>query len=233
MITLEEHRRKGVFISKALVPDVALVDPEPLTTAPPIHALASGLDALTHAFEALVSNARSDLTDALALHAVPLIARGLPAMHSAPTDVPTLTCLMKGSLAAGLAFSNASLGAAHALAHAVGGITDGSHGLLCGMLLEPVAAFNYQAEPERHDQFARALGVDVDGLPPGRRKEGLRSGLRALRETVGLEGSLRDLGVRPADVPDLAARAARDPCLVTNPRPAGRRDLEVILEEAL
>ncbi|MGC4117655.1 MAG: iron-containing alcohol dehydrogenase [Myxococcales bacterium] len=227
-----QHTKVAV-ISKAVVPDIALVDPLTLTTLEPRLTAATGMDALVHAIEAYASNAHSPMTDLHALQAIRLLwPHLLPSMQH-PLDVDLRSKVMLGSLEAGLAFSNASLGAVHALAHSLGGLLDLPHGECNALLLEPVLRFNYASAPERYDEVGDAMGLDVRGLRTKEKKAALLAALQGLRTQLGLDASLGTWGVHRTDVPELAEHAAHDPCAVTNPRRVGRRDLEVLYEEAL
>jgi alcohol dehydrogenase class IV len=140
---------------------------------------------------------------------------------------------MVASLEAGLAFSNASLGANHALAHAVGGLVDNPHGEANAMLLDQVIAFNYAACPGRYDQIAVDLGVDLPGSRAEARRDALVSEIRRFKRMAGLDLRLRDRGVRESDLPRLARAALSDPCMATNPRRLAIEDVTSIYEEAL
>ena len=226
-------RTKRAIISKSVVPDISLVDPETLTTMDPFLTACTGMDALVHAVEAFVSNAHSPLTDVHALEAIRLIYPNLAASVRAPTDVALRTPVMLGSLEAGLAFSNASLGAVHAMAHSVGGYLDLPHGECNALLLRHVAAFNYRSASERYEQVGLAMGLDLRGMSGSRKRAAILLALDALRAELGVTGTLASRGVSGSDVSALAEHALRDACLVTNPRSANRRDLEVLYEEAL
>lgn len=226
LFTDREERSKFAVVSKAIVPDVALVDAETTGTLPRDVIAFSAMDALTHAIEAFVSNASSPLTDAHAAAAVQRIGGALPAVLRDPSDPEPRARLMVASLEAGLAFSNASLGATHAMAHAVGGLVDNAHGEANAMLLEHVVAFNYGACPERYDEVALRLGVDLHGLRESERRDALLSAIRRLRAQAGLDLRLRDRGVTASDIHGLARAALRDPCIVTNPRRTALRDVE-------
>ena len=118
------EKRKIAILSKSVVPDVALVDPEPTTTMGAYLTACTGMDAMVHALEALVSNAGSDLTDLHAREAIRRLHTYLPQAIAHPQDIAIRQQVMFGSLSAGLAFSNASLGAVHAMAHSIGGMFD-------------------------------------------------------------------------------------------------------------
>lgn len=228
-----EERRKFAIISRKLVPDVSLIDFETLATAAPFLRACTGMDALTHAVEALVSNAGSPLTDLHALEATRLVAAYLEQAVHMPDDTAAQEGMMRASLHAGLAFSNASLGAVHALAHSLGGFLDLPHGLCNAILLPQVVAFNYASAARAYDAFAENLGLELLGLSPSERLAALTRRLRDLQAALGIPPDLASQGVRTGDVKHLAAKAMRDPCLVTNPRPPTQDDLEAIYESAL
>ena len=228
-----ERKVKFAIISKAVVPDVSLIDPETTLTMDPFLSACTGLDTLVHAFESFVSNARSPLTDHHALRAISLVNQNLPRVMEDPSDPEPRKGMMLACLEAGLAFSNASLGAVHAMAHSLGGYLDLPHGQCNAMLLEHVVAFNYEPAADLYEQICPIMDVDTRGMRAEDRKRALVSSIRRLRKHLGVGQKLSELGVRSSDIPMLAEFAVKDPCLVTNPREAGRRDLEVVYEEAL
>jgi alcohol dehydrogenase class IV len=138
--------------------------------------------------------------------------------------------MMLSSLYAGLAFSNASLGATHAMAHSLGGLLDLTHGESNAVLLEYVIDFNYESASERYRHIGLAMGLD---LKSGEEKETILSAVRRLRMDVGFNQTLGQMGIKRSDIPELAEKAMRDACMVTNPRRPVIRDIEVIYEESL
>jgi len=227
IINDEMQKRKIAIISKALVPDISLLDPLPLLTLPQELTVACGMDVLSHAVEAYVSNASSPVTDLHARKAIDLIVHSLPSAVERPDDPGIRYGTMIASLHAGLAFSNASLGAVHAMAHALGGYLDLSHGMANALLLESVVAFNYSAASARYDDIGRIMQV-----PEGGGKEALVSRLRAFRCSLGIAGTIADAGCGFSDIPSLAVRAMADPCLATNPKEMTLEDIETIYEAA-
>ena len=140
---------------------------------------------------------------------------------------------MLGSLLAGLAFSNASLGAVHAMAHSLGGFSDLPHGECNALLLEAVIDFNYEVCPGRFQAIAEAMNVDCSTHDEGHTNQKLLSALQTLRMELGITERLGDLGVRKDQIPDLAQAAMKDPCLATNPRKPSLSDLEALYEKTL
>ncbi len=233
IITDTARMLKIAIVSKTVVPDVSLIDPETTTTMQAELTAATGMDALAHAVEAYVSNASSPITDLHALAAIPLLVQNLlPAIEN-PRHRVYRNNMMLGSLLAGLAFSNASLGLAHAMAHSLGGLLEQPHGMCNALLLSHVVGFNYPAVPERYDNIARAMGLDLDGLEAEDRKETLLKHIRQLREGAGIRTNSGELGVAPKDIAQLSINAFNDPCLVTNPRQANIHDIETLYEKAL
>lgn len=233
IISNPRERVKIAIISKAVVPDVSLVDPETLASMDPYLTACTGLDAMTHGIEAFVSIAHSPMTDLHALEAIRLINEHLQGAVEGFADLQSRSQVMLGSLHAGLAFSNAILGANHAMAHSLGGYLDMPHGECNAILLDHVIAFNYAAAPERFEKIGEALGLDLRGLTAGDRRKAILNHIRELKGRTGLSQHLEETGVKSADIAPLSRKALHDACLATNPRRANQRDIEVIYEEAL
>lgn len=140
---------------------------------------------------------------------------------------------MLGSLEAGLAFSNASLGAVHAMAHSLGGLLDLAHGECNAILLGPVMAYNYQEASPRYHKVGEALGLNLQGRTAKEAESAILARIRSMKEVVGIRHCLGEKGVHISDIPELARNAIKNPCMVTNPRMPNIRDIEVIYEEAL
>ncbi|MCK4304006.1 MAG: iron-containing alcohol dehydrogenase [Candidatus Eisenbacteria sp.] len=232
IVTHAAEKYKMAIISKAVVPDVSLTDPEVTLTMDCELTACTGLDALTHAIEALVSNANSPITDLHALDAIRLISAHLLPVLNKLDDMEHRTGMMLASLQAGLAFSNASLGAVHAMAHSLGGLKDLPHGECNAILLPYVVDFNFEMAREGYEKMGAALGLDLVGQAPAQRRETIVGALLRLQKEAGIDGGLTRLGVTPDDIAELARRATQDACLVTNPRPAEQHDLEAIYERA-
>ena len=229
----QNDKVKISIVSKSVVPDVSLIDPETTVTMSPFLSACTGVDALVHAIEAFVSTGAGPLTDMHALDAMRLINGHLEALVKNPTDLYLREQVMLGSMKAGLAFSNAILGAVHAMSHSLGGFLDLPHGLCNAMLLEHVINYNFKDAEDRFKVVADALGIDTRGLTPPMIKERLVQHVVRLKHNVGLMETLGSSGVNISDIPVLSVKAMRDPCILTNPRKSNQRDVEVVYEEAL
>jgi alcohol dehydrogenase class IV len=226
------ERVKIAIISKAVVPDVALIDPKTLVTLDGFLTACTGVDALVHAIEAYVSSGSSPVTDLHALESIRLLRLHLEPSVRSLEDLDHRSGAMLGSLHAGLAFSNASLGCVHALAHSLGGFLDLAHGECNALLLPHVVDFNFEAASERYLILGRALNLDFRGMTAAQSRKRLVDYLLELRKSLGITGGLANRGLKTDVIPVLARKAMRDPCNATNPRLPAQRDLEVILEEA-
>ena len=227
------ERYKMAIISKSVVPDVALIDPETLTSMDSFLTACTGIDALSHAFEAYVSNASSAVTDLYALEAIRLIHSNLLHSYNNPYDLQSRGKIMLSSLYAGLAFSNASLGCVHSLAHSLGGYLDLSHGECNAILLPHVVDFNYDSASDRYNTIAQTLNIPISGLNNSQIKKILIDHLKSFNQSLGINSNLSDKQVGTSDITVLSAKAIKDPCNATNPKPPKKRDLEVIYSEAM
>ncbi|MEP6814615.1 MAG: iron-containing alcohol dehydrogenase, partial [Marmoricola sp.] len=140
---------KITIMGRALVPDISITDPRLLMTMPEWLNGATGLDALTHGIESFVSLAHNPLADIHALNAVGLVCANLRTTILRPREEAARSKMAQASLNAGLAFTNAILGATHAMSHQVGGLLDAPHGVVNGVLLPHVIRYNAQESPER------------------------------------------------------------------------------------
>jgi alcohol dehydrogenase class IV len=225
---------KVTIMGRALVPDISVTDPSLLATMPPDLAAATGLDALTHGIEAFTSLANNRLADGHALNAVRLIFANLPRMTSTASRTECAVEMAQASLEAGMAFTNALLGATHALSHQVGGMLDLPHGVVNGVLLPHVIRFNSGSVGSRFVPLARAAGLSLPaGLPDAEAGLMLAEKVQAMAAELGVPRGLAQLGVTEANIPALAASAMNDACLATNPRAATKADLAALLRAAL
>lgn len=233
IINNTERKAKFAIISKAMVPDASLIDPEPTVTMDPYLTACTGMDALVHAIEAIVSTASSPITDIHAKAAIALIRENLPRAIDDPKDLESRDQMMLASMEAGLAFSNASLGAVHAMAHSLGGLLDMPHGECNAILLAPVVSFNYRSAPERYRIVAECLGIDASRLDDGGVLSALLDDLDWLKRRVGITARLGERGMTREALSSLALNAINDPCMVTNPRIPTQGELEGLYAGAI
>ncbi len=227
------RRLKITIISKSLIPDIAICDPLLLATLPHRLTADTGMDVLTHAIEAYVSLAATPLTDVQALAAIRLVARHLPASVASQTNAEAKTAMAMASLQAGLAFSNAILGAVHAMTHQLGGYLDMPHGAANAILLPYVMRYNLISSMDRYVDIAAALGGRTEGLTRRQAAELAIELVMQLAADVGIPRRLADLGLDEEPIPHLASNALQDACLITNPRDMGQREIEGLFRAAM
>ena len=225
-------KSKISIVSQAAIPDVALVDPETTFTMDKRLTAATGLDALTHAVEAFGSIVCSPTTDLFALDSVTLVYDNLMGAIEKPDDVESRTNMMRASMHAGLAFSNAILGGIHAMAHSLGGFLDAPHGECNAILLPHVVNFNFSEIPERYVELAKALYIDVANKSHEQVQKELVDTLHDFVSRAGIPSGLRELGMALDDIPQLASFAMEDACMLTNPRKMTQEEVEGLYEEA-
>ncbi len=227
-----DRQVKIAIVSKTVVPDAALIDPVTTTTMDAHLTACTGMDALTHAIEAYVSDASSPITDLHALEAIRLVSSSLLDLLSDTGNILLRSKMMLGSLHAGLAFSNASLGAVHAMAHSLGGLLDLPHGHCNAILLPHVMDFNFDTVPERYRSIGEAMGLNLEGMASDHQRRAVLGKVEHLQRSAGVYQPLGQIGTPRRDIPRLAENAMQDACMVTNPRKPNRKDIEAIYEKA-
>ncbi|WMW65908.1 iron-containing alcohol dehydrogenase [Nitratidesulfovibrio liaohensis] len=230
IITDVERRLKMSIISRSLVPNVSIIDPQVLLTKSEELIIASAIDAFAHAVESYLSLLASPFTDHQALRAMELIMANLmPAVER--RDPQALEQLSIASTAAGMSFSNAGLGIGHSLAHSLGGMFDVLHGLVHPVLLPHVMRYNL---PVSVDRLA-AIGRIVVGPRVASAESIARAGIERLGEFfagLGVPVRLGQLLPDRSALETIARTAVHDACTLTNPRAVTWQDLLTICEEA-
>lgn len=230
IITDTERQVKMSIISRTLVPNISIIDPDVLTTKPTDLIIAAAIDGLAHAIEAYVSQIAYTLTEMQSLKAIDLIIEYLPKALERPS-IEALEKLSTASTFAAMAFSNASLGLDHALAHSLGGKLDLAHGLIHPVLLPGVMRFNL---PACRSKMA-AIGEIVLGQRLGDDEQTARAGIEKLTEffqSLDINTALQPIVVDADALPQVCKMATQDACLITNPREANWEDILHICENS-
>jgi acetaldehyde dehydrogenase / alcohol dehydrogenase len=243
-----EHGRKITLADYSLSPDVAIVDPQFVMSMPKNLTADTGIDCLTHALEAAVSNYGSPYTDANAMQAIALAFKYLPSAYENPRDEEARTMMHNAACIAALAFANASVGVNHALAHAFGARFHVAHGRANALMLPHVIAYNaavpakfmpspFQQGYEAHHKYAAIS--DLLGLGGKTVEEKVGSLIRAIEQLLDrleLPRSIADLGISRKDfekaVPELVKIAFDDPSWRSNPRMPLMNELVELLWKA-
>lgn len=200
---------KGSIRSPAMIPAVALIDPDFTLHLPADITRDSGMDALTQALESYVASDATELTRGLVERAVPLLLRWLPVAVRAGAEIEARTRVAEGSLLTALAFSQSGLGAVHGLAHPMGHILNLAHGLTCAVLLPHILRWNADCRRDDWSRLARACGL-ADGAA-------LLQAVADLVVALGVPRDFAALGLRPAHFEYIVSHC-RSGSMKANPR---------------
>lgn len=225
VISCKQNNTKMTIRGEPLIPAAAALDPGIVAGAPAHIVAATGLDALTHAVEALVSTGSTPLTCLLAKDAIRLICSNIMDFFKDSQDLKACENMLLGSYLAGSAFANAGLGLVHSLAEAVGSECGIGHGRSCAMFLPAVCAFNAEYAVQEYAFLARELGVDTTGMSSAEACVFAGKKLKELSKTLGIPQSYAQAGVSftPSDrIVEWTARQFTTKC---NPRTPSESDI--------
>lgn len=238
---VKAHAEKLVLVDPSLLPDIAILDPTLVASVPPAITADTGMDVLCHALEAYVSLAASDFSDALAEKVVQQVFRYLPTCWRNGQDLQAREKMHNASCMAGMAFTNASLGITHSLAHALGGVFRVPHGRANALLMAGVVAWNADFSGQCDNAAARKYArlAHLLDLPAHSTREGVASLLVAiatLKDEMNMPAGIRDTGVDAVEfdrrLAEMVAQALRDGCTPTNPRAPDAQALTELYRQA-
>jgi acetaldehyde dehydrogenase / alcohol dehydrogenase len=234
VLTDKENGRKVTLADYSLTPDVAIVDPQFVMSMPKGLTADTGIDCLTHALEAGVSNYASPYTDSNAMQAIRLVFKYLPIAFEHPRDEEARSMMHNAACIAAMAFSNASVGINHALAHAFGARFGVAHGRANALMLPHVIAYNaavpakfmpspYTQGYVAHKKYATVADLlGLGGNTVEEKVEKLIEATEELLDQLGFPRSIAELGISKAELkqalPDMVKIAFDDPSWRSNPR---------------
>ena len=213
------------FMDDRIIPDAAILDPSVTLAMPAQLTAATGMDALTHAIEAYTSVNKNPIADGLALQAIKLIARFVPAAVATPSDKIARGQMLIAANIAGLAFNSTGVGLVHAMAHVVGARHGVHHGTANAICLPHVIRFNADELGSCYRDVAEALGVDARDLGDEMAGEAAAQAVAQLNTRIGLPPRLRDVGVPEGDLDACAEGSLSDGAIVYNGKFAADKDL--------
>src|SRR5476651_2593810 len=238
---IKSRSQKLVLVDEFMLPDIAILDPQLVKSVPASITADTGMDVLCHVLEAYVSRKASDFSDAMAEKVVQIVFGHLLTCYQQGSNLPAREKMHNASCMAGMAFTNASLGITHSLAHALGGMFGIPHGRANALLMTSVVAFNADVDgncdtPAAHKYAALARLL---GLPSTSVRDGVNSllvAIETLKQEMQLPTNLQAAGVEEhrfqVCLGELATQALHDSCTPTNPRDVNAADLEKLFRLA-
>ena len=227
VITDEVNEKKMVCVDPNDIPAIAIVDAELMYTLPKSLTASTGLDALTHAIEGLITKGAWEMSDMFEIKAIEMIARYLETATNEPNNAEARNGMAVAQYIAGMAFSNVGLGVVHGMAHPLGAIFDIPHGVANALLLPTIMEFNAPSALDKYVQIAKAMDVYSAGMTKEEAAEAAVKAVRELSIRLGIPQHLSELGIKESDLEKLADSAAADVCTPGNPREVNK---EIILE---
>ena len=229
VVTDVERKRKFVCVDPNDIPDIAVVDPDMMSSMPRGLTASTGMDALTHAIEGYTTAGAWELSDCLDLEAIKLIGKNL--RKAVANDPDGREGMALAHYVTAMAYSNVGLGIAHSMAHTLGAVYDTPHGVACAMMLPIVMEFNAEATGTKFKDIAEALGVDTTGMDQAAYRKAAVDAVRQLSIDVGIPTKLEKL--KEEDLPFLCESAAADACAPGNPKHATLEDFEKMFRKLM
>lgn len=229
----EEKQKKMVCVDPNDIPAVAIIDAELMYSLPKSLTAATGMDAMTHAIEGLITKGAWELSDMFEIKAIEMIHKYLPIAVNEPTNPVGRDGMAVAQYVAGMAFSNVGLGVDHGMAHPLSALHDIPHGVACAMLLPTVMKFNAPAALPKYVDIAKALGVYKDGMTQQEAADAACAEIDNLSRLVGIPTHLSELGITEKDIDALADQAIVDVCTPGNPREVTRDDIVALYKQIL
>lgn len=214
-----EMGQKRLLVENYNAPRLAVLDPKMTEKLPKLLTASTGMDAMTHAVEALHALPHEPITDGLALHAIRLLFKYLPVCVENGSDLHARGQAQIAATMAGWAFGNAMVGIVHAMAHSIGAVAHVPHGIANGILLADCMEFNMEDAREAYAMMAEAIGVREKGMDD---LEAAKAAVEAMRDftrnRISHPQKLSEFGVTESDIEKAADMSLSDGSIVNNPR---------------
>lgn len=230
IITVGESEKKGV-VAHQLLPDIALLDAELTLGLPSSITAATGIDAMVHAIESYTSASANNnpVSRAIAREALRLLGANIETVVKDGTNIQARSNMLLGAMLAGQAFANSPVAGVHALAYPIGGIFHVPHGLSNALVLPQVMRFNANVCGDEYATLALDVFPGLMSVPEAERVDEFINRLQALSLDLGLEQTLREVGIGESDLPTLASEAMKQiRLLVNNPKELSEADVLAI-----
>ncbi len=227
VITVPAMGRKAVIGAAPLMAELAILDPE-LTVGLPAKLTAwTGMDAMVHAMESLVTPIFHPMCDAIALEAMRIVWKYLPQAYDNGSDIEARGMMQMAAAMGATAFQK-DLGVVHSMAHPLSTVCNVQHGLANAICLAPVMDFNKETCPDKYARVAQCFGINTFGMSELEASDAAIDAIEQLNKRLGIPKTLAEVGVKKEQLTTLAKKAFEDPCHQTNPRPCSEEDLLIL-----
>ena len=231
VITDAEKNRKFVCVDTNDIPVVAIVDPDMMESMPKGLTAATGMDALTHAIEGLITRGAWEMSDMFHIKAIELISKHLRGAVENTKEGREGMAL--GQYIAGMGFSNVGLGIVHSMAHPLGALYDTPHGIANAIILPTVMEYNAEVTGDKYKYIAKAMGVEnVENMSVEEYRKAAVDAVKKLSSDIGIPSSLKDI-VKFEDIDFLSKSAYDDACRPGNPKETSIEDIANLYKSLL
>ena len=231
VITDAEKNRKFVCVDTNDIPVVAIVDPDMMESMPKGLTAATGMDALTHAIEGLITRGAWEMSDMFHIKAIELISKHLRGAVENTKEGREGMAL--GQYIAGMGFSNVGLGIVHSMAHPLGALYDTPHGVANAIILPTVMEYNAEVTGDKYKYIAKAMGVEnVENMSVEEYRKAAIDAVKKLSSDIGIPSNLKDI-VKVDDIDFLAQSAYDDACRPGNPKETSVEDIANLYKSLL
>lgn len=231
VITVGRIGRKEIFGAPPLMPEMAILDPELTVGLPPHLTASTGMDAMTHAVEALACPIFHPMCDAIALEAIRMVWNFLPRAYCDGANLEARGMMQMAAAMGAISFQK-DLGAAHSLSHPLSSEFGIQHGLANAICLVPVMKYNKEVSAAQYARVAQCFEINTFGMSDIDAADKAIDAIADLNVRIGLPESLDEVGIKEDQLGMLAKKAFEDPCHQSNPRPCTEQDLLTLYREA-
>ena len=226
VITDVEKKRKFVCVDTNDIPEIAVVDPDMMSSMPKGLTASTGMDALTHAIEGYITKGACTISDMFHLEAIKLISHSLRGAGGGTPEGREGMAL--GQYIAGMGFSNVGLGIVHSMAHGLSALYDTPHGVACAIILPYGLEYNAPVAGKRYRAIGKAMGVDgIDYMTDEEACQATIDAVKKLSADVGIPADLKGI-LKEEDVQFLSDSAFADACCPGNPRDTNVEEIKAL-----
>ena len=234
VITDTKNQKKMVCVDPHDIPIISIVDAELMATMPAELTASTGMDALTHAIESLITKGATQFSDMFALESIRTIAEWLPKAFKNGNDLVAREKMAYAQYVVGMGFSNVGLGIVHSMAHPLGGRHDIAHGVANALLLPTVMEYNAESPAKsKYRLIAECFGISTFGKSDDKCVTLACNAVKKLSKQLKIPQTLTEIGIKQKHLDDLAKDAYADVCTGGNPRETSIKDIKSLYKSVL